>query len=196
MWITCGKEKTTKMENIYLLFLAGAGGALIKDILEEGGIKMPTFKEGTLYLGFIGGLLIGAFAGYAIDGSYLTAAMGGFSGSSVIQALMVKKTNETEKIEETTEQLIRRIAKEEIVDPDLAVRVAKCESTLNPNATNTNTDGSIDRGLFQINSKWHPEVTADQAFNAEFSTRFFCKAFKSGNLSWWNASKTCWDLTK
>lgn len=184
------------MENIYLLFLAGAGGALVKDILEDGGIKMPAFKEGILYLGFIGGLLIGAFAGYAIDGSYLTAAMGGFSGSAVIQALATQKNKEEEVICETVEQLIRRIAKEEMIDPDLAVRVAKCESTLNTKATNTNTDGSIDRGLYQINSKWHPEVSADEAFNAEFATRFFCKAFKNGNLSWWNASKTCWDLTK
>jgi hypothetical protein len=88
------------------------------------------------------------------------------------------------------------VAKDEGVDPDLALRVAKCESGFKINATNTNTDGSIDRGLFQINSKYHPEVTADQAFDLEFSTRFFCKAFKSGNLSWWNASKSCWNVDK
>jgi len=184
------------MENIYLLFVAGAIGAFIKEIIDDNCIKLPTLKDGIVNLGFIGGLIIGAFAGYAIDGSYLTAAMGGFSGTAVIQALA--KTNNTEKKSETEtiEQTIRRIAKEETVDPDLAVRIAKCESSLNPKRTNVNAPDSIDRGIFQINSKWHPEVTEAQAFDVEFSTRFFCKAFKSGNLSWWNASKKCWDLTK
>ena len=181
------------MESIILLFVAGAGGALIKEILEDNCIKMPSLKNGILNLGFIGGIVIGAFAGYAIDGSYLTAAMGGFSGTAVIQALVQKKTL-AESIEaETVEDKIRRIATEELVDPALAIRVALCESSLQLSAKNTNTDGSIDRGLYQINSKWHPEVSADQAFDAEFSIRFFCKAFKSGNLSWWNATKTCWD---
>lgn len=183
------------MEQIYLLFLAGAGGALIKEIISDNCIKLPTMKDNIIDLGFIGGIVIGAFAGYAIDGSYLTAAMGGFSGTSVIQALISKKTFTEFQQDETIEEKIRRIAGEEMVDADLACRVAKCESGFNPNATNTNTDGSIDRGLFQINSKYHPEVTADQAFNPEFATRWFCKAFKAGNLSWWNASKTCWDLT-
>jgi hypothetical protein len=182
------------MENIYLLFLAGAGGALIKELITDAGLTLPAVKNGTLYLGFLGGIIIGAFAGYAIDGSYLTAAMGGFSGTAVIQALALKQGLGKNSENETIEQKIRRISIEELVDPDLACRVAKCESSLNPNATNTNTDGSIDRGLFQINSKWHPEVTADQAFNAEFSTRFFCKAFKEGHLNWWSATKPCWSV--
>jgi hypothetical protein len=184
------------MESLILLFLAGAAGALIKEILEDNCIKLPTVKEGIVNLGFIGGIIIGGFAGYAIDGSYLTAAMGGFSGTAVIQALVQKKTIEENSQSETIEEKIRRIAKDEMVDADLAVRVAKCESSLNTKAQNTDMDGSIDRGLYQINSKWHPEVTADQAYDADFSIRFFCKAFKAGNLSWWNASKTCWDLTR
>ena len=180
-------------ENIYLLLVAGACGALVKEIIAENGLKLPSIKNGTLFLGFIGGILIGGFAGYAIDGSYLTAAMGGFSGTAVIQAL-AKKSEDGENMQnKTVEETIRRVAGEEMVDADLAVRVAKCESGLYPLAKNTNADGSVDRGVFQINDKYHPEVTVDQAFNVEFSTHFFCKAFKAGNLSWWNATKTCWD---
>jgi hypothetical protein len=181
------------MESIYLLFLAGAVGALIKEIITDNEIKLPTIKQGVLNLGFIGGIIIGAFAGYAIDGSYITAAMGGFSGTAIIQALVVKNGGGKNSQEETTEETIRRVCKQEIVDPDLAVRVAKCESSLNPKAVNINAPDSIDRGIFQINSKYHPEVTEAQAFDPEFSTQFFCRAFKAGNLSWWNASKTCWD---
>ena len=95
---------------------------------------------------------------------------------------------------ETVEQIIRRVAKDEGVDPDLAFRVAKCESGLNPGAVNHNTNGSVDRGLYQINTKWHPGVGVDIAFEVEPSIRFFCKALKAGHLNWWDASKKCWDI--
>ena len=87
---------------------------------------------------------------------------------------------------------IRIIAEEEGVDPDLAVKVAECESGLNPRATNINRDGSVDRGLYQWNDKWHPEISDECAYNRYCATRAFCKAVKSGHLDWWSASKHCW----
>lgn len=39
------------------------------------------------------------------------------------------------------------------------------ESAGNPAATNTNKDGSIDRGLYQFNNKAHPNITDDIAFD-------------------------------
>ena len=180
--------------SIFLIVLAGAFGALAKDIVSDNKITLPKKTDGDFCLGFIGGMLVGGFCGYAIDGSPVTAAMAGYTGSSVIAGLISieKKSNTPEK--ETIENIIRIIAKEEMVDPDLAVRVAKCESGLDPNAKHENEPGSIDRGIFQINSKHHPEVTDEQAKNIEFSTRFFCKAFKNGNLDWWKATKKCWDI--
>ncbi len=86
------------------------------------------------------------------------------------------------------------LAKEYGVDVELAVRVAKCESGLDPSAVNKNSNGSQDRGLFQWNDRWHPEISNDSAFNAEASTIAFCKAVNNGNLSWWDASKTCWGV--
>lgn len=181
------------VENFYLLLIVGAVGALIKEILEDNKLKLPSIAKGELELGFFGATIIGALAGYAIDGSYLTAAMAGFSGSAIIANLVSKngllKNSQTKGVEEQ----IREIAKEELVDPDLATRVAKCESNFNPKAININTDGSKDRGIFQINDKYHPEISDQQAFDVCDSTRFFCKAFKAGNLSWWNASKKCWN---
>ena len=97
-----------------------------------------------------------------------------------------------EQKSETVEKIILRVANEEGVDSVLALRVATCESGLNPGAKNTNTSGSVDRGLYQWNSRWHPEITDEVAFDAEKSTRAFCKAFKNGDLYWWNASKNCW----
>lgn len=48
-----------------------------------------------------------------------------------------------------------------------AVAVALAESSGKIRATHTNSDSSrsIDRGLWQINSKWHPEVSEADAFN-------------------------------
>ena len=178
---------------ILLLFLAGAAGSLAKDILEDGKLRLPKVADGDLSLGFLGGLVTGGIAGYFIDGSFLTAFMGGYAGTGVLQALLAKKNSDSVSVTGITEALIRKIATEESVDPDLAVRVAKCESSLNWKATNTNTDSSCDWGLYQINNKWHPEVTEAEAFDPIFSTKFFCKAFKAGNLSWWNATKKCWE---
>lgn len=105
---------------------------------------------------------------------------------------LLKQKEEPKKL--TVEELIRIIAKEEQVDPDLAVRVAKCESSLQPFAIRKNTDGSVDRGLYQWNSKWHPEITDQCAFNPDCATRQFCKAVKENHLDWWKSSKNCWKV--
>lgn len=65
-----------------------------------------------------------------------------------------------EEIEETPitdiESLIRAKFHEQ---PELAVAIAKCESGLNPDAYNDrNTNGSVDRGLLQLNSIHDPAL--------------------------------------
>lgn len=208
------------MEVSLVIFLAGALGALCKDVFKDNTIEMPKWENGKLGLGFIGGMAIGGAAGMYIDGSFITAFMAGFTGVAILQAVLdgkeLKTCNETEvetietekKTEEekvieagtTTatasmiEKIIRYIAKQKGVDPDLAVRVAKAESGLSATAININTDGSKDRGLYQINDKYHPEVTDKEAFDIVLSTRFFCDAVIAGNISWWNASRKNWDI--
>lgn len=184
------------MEQAALVAIAGGVGALVKEIVEDNSLKLPNFKDGNFQMGFLGSLVIGVFVGYVIDGGILEAALAGFTGFSVIQSLLPKGTSVINCKAPTIEDTIRIVAKNECVDPELCIRVAKCESSLNATAVNINADGSKDKGLFQINEKYHPEVTEAQAFDPIFSTQFFCRAFKAGNLSWWNASKTCWDLTK
>lgn len=108
--------------------------------------------------------------------------------------LALKKAEPNPGFEETTKR-IRAIANYFEVDPALAVRVALCESSLNPKAMLQNRTGSIDRGLFQWNDFYHPEVSDKCAFNIECSTARFCQAVKSGNISWWDCSRPCWDKT-
>lgn len=184
------------MESLLWIFAAGLAGAICKDIVKDNSIELPIKNDGKLVLGSLGGMIIGGVAAICVDGSLLTAFMAGFTGIAIIEGLIEKKTENTTDNDVWVAGIIRYIARQESVDPELAVRVAKCESALKPTAKNVNADGSIDRGIYQINNKWHPEVSDEDAFDIIKSTRFFCKAMKEGHLDWWNASKKCWDLTK
>jgi len=180
------------MNEYLLVVLGGMVGALLKEVLDDNCLKLPSIAQGKVNLGFFGSIMVGAFVGYAVDGSFITAAMAGYAGFSIIQNLVPSTKNIITSGDISIQEIIKYIAGQEGIDPELTIKVAKCESNLDPAAININADGSRDRGLFQINDKYHPEITDEQAFDAITSTRFFCKAFKTGNLSWWNSSKKCW----
>lgn len=191
-------------KELIIAIIFGILGALAKDIFVDNKIQLPKKNGEEIILGSIGGMIIGAIVGVLLDGSAINAFMAGFTGISIISSLangeidkIEKKTKKEqtkeEKKEESIEERIRTIAREYGVDEELAVRVAKAESSLDPLAINKNSPQSIDRGLYQINSFYHPEVTDEQAFDVDFSTRFFCQAVKDGNLNWWNASRKIWD---
>ena len=76
--------------SLWLIFLAGAVGAFVSDILEDNCIILPRRVENVFNLGFAGSVLIGGIAGIFIDGSFVTAFMGGFMGKSVIKNLVSK----------------------------------------------------------------------------------------------------------
>ena len=73
-----------------VIFLAGLVGAFISDILKDNCIELPKKLDGKFYLGSFGGLIIGGIAGLVIDGSLITAFMGGFVGKSIIENLASK----------------------------------------------------------------------------------------------------------
>lgn len=66
-----------------------------------------------------------------------------------------------------------------------AVAVALAESSGKIRATHTNSDSSksIDRGLWQINSRWHPEVSEADAFNPPAAAAAAYR-ISSGGKSW------------
>ena len=74
-----------------VIFLAGAVGAFTGDVLQDNYIELPKKIDGRLFLGFIGGIIIGGIAGLTIDGSISTAFMGGFTGKTIITKLIAKK---------------------------------------------------------------------------------------------------------
>jgi Lysozyme like domain len=74
-----------------------------------------------------------------------------------------------------------------------AVAIAIAESGLNPIAINYNNDShnSVDRGLWQINSYWHPEFTAPDIFNTDTNARAAYAISKGGkDFTPWVTFKT------
>lgn len=49
--------------------------------------------------------------------------------------------------------------------------VVAAESGRDPAARHVNDDGSVDRGLWQINDRAHPDVTDDEAYDPWLSTK-------------------------
>lgn len=68
--------------------VAGAFGSLARDCIKDNKLKLPKVVNGELLLGFIGSMVIGAFVGWAVDGSFLTAALSGYVGISAITHLL------------------------------------------------------------------------------------------------------------
>ena len=76
-------------------------------------------------------------------------------------------------------------------DGDLAVRVAKCESGLNPKAKNSTSSA---RGLFQIMQSWH-KIDQKWLFNEDVNIQVAYKLYQESGNSFsphWDASKHCW----
>jgi len=73
--------------------------------------------------------------------------------------------------------------------------IAKFESQLNPKAINNklNKNGTIDRGLFQINSANLTlcNVTADELFDIRKNTKCAVKVYKTQGLKAWYTLKFC-----
>ncbi|MBN1797049.1 MAG: transglycosylase SLT domain-containing protein [Spirochaetales bacterium] len=64
------------------------------------------------------------------------------------------------------------------ISPALAFALCSRESGFDINAQNINKDESIDRGLFQLNSKSFPELSEDDFFSVETNTLFGLKYLK------------------
>ena len=74
------------------------------------------------------------------------------------------------------------------LNPYKAYLIIDCESKWNPEAMRIN-NGSIDRGLWQINSKFHKEVSNSCSFNYQCSTREAIKIIKKSGWTQWVCSK-------
>ena len=76
------------METSMVLLAAGAFGALVRTIVRHNQLVLPSFSSGVVSLGFIGGMVVGAFVGLMVDHSPLTALLSGYVGTSAISHLL------------------------------------------------------------------------------------------------------------
>lgn len=135
--------------------------------------------------------------GYTIADEYLDN--GGFAGLEKSEPEVQKDTTEkpdTVLMEEkdlsnTTSpvSLIKKVAIEEgFTDVNLLLRIAECESSLNPCAKNATSSAT---GLFQI-LDMHG-LSVEERCNPEIATRWTINKINNGGLNAWNASKHCWN---
>lgn len=74
---------------------------------------------------------------------------------------------------------------------EVGTAIVLCESAGKIKATHTNTDGSVDRGLWQINKRWHPDITDACAFNPACSTMAASRISGLGtNFGAWSCYKS------
>lgn len=79
------------------------------------------------------------------------------------------------------------------VPPSILRGLIAVESGGNPQAENHNANGSIDRGLVQINNQAHPGISDAQAFNPSFAVPWAAQqlaAAKKSTGSWVGALET------
>jgi len=74
------------------LIVAGAVGAFVKDILEDGKISLPKRVNSDLILGFLGSIIVGAFIGFIVDKDPVVAGLAGYVGKSVIEKLVSRES--------------------------------------------------------------------------------------------------------
>jgi len=109
---------------------------------------------------------------------------------------IVSYLDQLTKSPKITDIILRNASKNDI-PVSLAFSLAFAESSYNPNAVNKNTS-SIDRGLFQLNSKSFPDLTEahffDPEINASHGLAYLAESIKSGGneivgLAMYNAGR-------
>ena len=71
-----------------LLFIAGAVGSLVRQLVADNKLVLPRRLDGQILLGFIGGMVVGGFVGLVVDGSVVVAALSGYVGVEAITHLL------------------------------------------------------------------------------------------------------------
>lgn len=100
-----------------------------------------------------------------------------------------RRSVHTEVKTEAKKSVRERLDKLTLDNRSVLYNLIQCESGWNEFATGYNVSSkSYDRGLLQINSKWHSEVLDECAYNATCSASWADQMITSGHGSEW----TCW----
>lgn len=73
-------------------------------------------------------------------------------------------------------------------DWEIALKIAQCESGLNPKAKNKNSSA---RGIYQIMQSWH-RIDEKWLLNEDINIAIAKQLYDEQGWNPWNASKSCW----
>lgn len=85
---------------------------------------------------------------------------------------------------ETPEDIIIRVAVDSGVSPTYMLKLAQCESSMNPKAFNKNRNGTYDLGIFQINSV-HKELSDEDKYDVYESAYWTALQIQLGKQNMW-----------
>lgn len=91
-----------------------------------------------------------------------------------------------EEVETKIHSIAKEMGKEDWTE--YLVKLAYCESRLDPNAYNdkgNNPADSYDRGIFQYNSYWQSHISDECAYDVECATRNTIKMIEAGKQNRW-----------
>lgn len=116
-----------------------------------------------------------------------------------VQSALTPQENPLNAPPKSIEEKIREKAREYKVDPELAVRISKCESGLVITAKNKTSSAS---GLYQwLDSSFLHyakiyNLPLDKKNDPDVQIELTMKVLKDGGISNWNESKSCWSKFK
>lgn len=104
---------------------------------------------------------------------------------------VIKQAQAKTKPENKTvkERIIAIAEKNNFKYTDYLLRLAKCESQFDAKARNDNGDYGMDRGVFQVNNRYHPEVSDAQADDVEFAAQWTMDKINKGQQNLWACDK-------
>jgi len=92
-----------------------------------------------------------------------------------------------ENVEMSVSDEIKLIAEDNNFEwVDYLLRLANCESKFDKYAIG---DNGKSRGIFQIHSGYHPDITNEQAFNVEFATVWTMNKINGGYQNLWTCDR-------
>ena len=110
----------------------------------------------------------------------------------LLPAYIVPSVNVPDKKPLTMKEQVLLEVKKAGMDVKMAEAIIQCESRWNPDAhaVNWNNKAGVDRGLWQLNSKAHAEVSNACSYDPICATKEAIKIYKSrGNWSAWSCNK-------
>lgn len=148
----------------------------------------------TLFLAY---LAIASVIGYAVDQPQKIAQEAPqekpvvVEQTTVVEQVVEEQKQKTEWTKDEVIELIQKYSEEFGANETIALNIAKCESGYRYNAKNPSQKSSAS-GVYQTIRSTANAWGIDDPMNADQNIRESVRRIADGQLSHWNASRSCW----